>query len=313
MTRPWLPVLLLSLPWAVAATAQPPSFMSAVEAYDAGDYARCADTLLAVEASGAPFARNGELLAAECLARAQRSEEAFAYLRRQLPAGRIPLEVLRDKSQPGLDALRARPEWLGFLSDAIEAEMMRVAKLDAPLRSELLRREARDQEARTAALANRGEKIDREDWRRVEAVDDDNTRWLQEVIAAKGWPDSTLVGVDGAHAAWMLLQHADRDPEFQARMLPLMEAAAARGTMAAADVAMFTDRVLLAQGKPQRYGSQFQTGDDGVMRMRPVEDEAGLDARRLAVGLYRRWPSTGSCWRTASAKRWSSCSRRPSA
>lgn len=55
--------------------------------------------------------------------------------------------------------------------------------------------------------------------------------------------------------------------------------------MAADDVALLTDRVLRAQGKPQRYGTQFKPGADGSMVLEPTEDEAGLDARRRAVGL----------------------------
>ncbi len=51
------------------------------------------------------------------------------------------------------------------------------------------------------------------------------------------------------------------------------------------DLALLTDRVLLAQGKPQRYGSQFTTAGDGTMELRPTEDMDGLDARRQVMGL----------------------------
>lgn len=47
---------------------------------------------------------------------------------------------------------------------------------------------------------------------------------------------------------------------------------------------MLTDRMLLAQGKPQRYGSQFLI-KDGVPTLHPTEDRVGLDARRAAMGL----------------------------
>jgi hypothetical protein len=36
-----------------------------------------------------------------------------------------------------------------------------------------------------------------------------------------------LVGEDGAHAAWLLAQHADRDPAFQRRCLDLLTQAVA--------------------------------------------------------------------------------------
>ena len=49
-------------------------------------------------------------------------------------------------------------------------------------------------------------------------------------------------------------------------------------------MAYLTDRVLVAEGKPQRYGSQFFTVD-GELKPRPIEDEANVDARRKEVGL----------------------------
>jgi len=285
---------LLSLLFPAAfATAQSPSFMAGVEAYDAGDHARCADTLLAVEAAGAPVATNGELLVVECLSRVGRFDEAFAYLRRQLPAGRIPFDELRDKSRPGLDALRGQPAWQAFLAEAAQADARRAARLDATLREELLKRAAYDQEARAIAFGGRQGDVNGELLQKLDDIDRSNTAWLERIVDEKGWPDSDLVGRDGANAAWMLVQHATHDPAFQERALGLMEAAMAKGTVARDDFALLTDRVLLARGKPQRYGTQFQTDGDGVMRLRPVEDEAGLDARRSAMGLptmaeYRR-------------------------
>ncbi|MGS0641112.1 DUF6624 domain-containing protein [Xanthomonas oryzae] len=64
-----------------------------------------------------------------------------------------------------------------------------------------------------------------------------------------------------------------------------METALATQDVAPDDVALLTDRVLLAQGKPQRYGTQFHRDADDRMALQPTEDEAGLDARRLRMGL----------------------------
>lgn len=45
------------------------------------------------------------------------------------------------------------------------------------------------------------------------------------------------------------------------------------------------DRVLVGEGKPQRFGTQFAPARDGVLAPQPVEAPEGLDARRAAVGL----------------------------
>ena len=43
-------------------------------------------------------------------------------------------------------------------------------------------------------------------------VDKENQIWLGMVIDKFGWPGKSLVGRDGAHAAWMLAQHATQGP-----------------------------------------------------------------------------------------------------
>ncbi len=114
-------------------------------------------------------------------------------------------------------------------------------------------------------------------------IDEDNTAWLAEVIEQHGWPGKTEVGEDGAHSAWLLVQHADRNREFQKKCLELMKAEP-EGEVAGKDIAYLTDRVLCAEDKPQLYGTQL-IQQDGKMVPRPIEDEEHVDERRAAVGL----------------------------
>ncbi len=118
---------------------------------------------------------------------------------------------------------------------------------------------------------------------RMSRIDADNTAWLQGVVDRHGWPPAELVGDDGASAAWLLVQHADADIAFQRRCLDLMAQLPA-GAVRQQDFAYLTDRVLLAEGEKQRYGTQF-VPVAGRLTPRPTEDEANLDARRAAVGL----------------------------
>jgi hypothetical protein len=48
----------------------------------------------------------------------------------------------------------------------------------------------------------------------MQAIDAENLPWLKRVIAEVGWPGKSLVGDEGASAAWLLVQHADQDPAF---------------------------------------------------------------------------------------------------
>ncbi len=118
--------------------------------------------------------------------------------------------------------------------------------------------------------------------REMMRVDQANTAWLAELTARRGWPGRTLVGEDGAHAAWLLAQHAD--PEPQRAFLDLLRAAVAEGEASATDLAYLEDRVRMHAGQPQRYGTQFIRDAQGL-RAWTVEDPEHLDQRRADVGL----------------------------
>jgi len=266
---------------AAAAAAEPPSFFTALDSYGNNDYAACSTTLSELHAQGIPFPDGGDLLLIECTAAAGDHTAAFAYVDALLASGRLPLEDLRTKQRPGLNALRADPAWPAVLQRVIAEEKKHEALRDAPLRQALLAREAEDQTAQHAAIDAGGGDA----WQQTAPVSEANATWLKAVIAEKGWPGIRRVGRDGAKAAWLIVQHADHDPAFQAQALALMQNAAKTGDADAADVALLTDRVLIAQGKPQRYGTQFTSAADGVMELQPTEDMQTLDARRRAAGL----------------------------
>ena len=107
---------------------------------------------------------------------------------------------------------------------------------------------------------------------------------MKTVIERHGWPGKSMVGSDGAQAAFLLVQHADAEPAFQKRCLELLAKAVKQGEATGDQLAYLTDRVLVAEGKPQRYGTQFYTVG-GKLAPRPIEDEANVDARRKEVGL----------------------------
>jgi hypothetical protein len=276
-------VVVLATGWSDLAAAQAaPEVMTAVDAYEKQDYARCAQVLGTLDTRSVVLPKGGRLLLIECIAADGQLDRAARQLDVLLPKGGIDLEDLRHKNRPGLNALRKQPSWSAIIQKAERLDAQRKARFNAPLREELLAREARDQQLRHEAIARGGKP---EDWALTESDDHDNIRWFKAMLDQHGWPTVTTVGEEGARAAWLLVQHADRDPELQARALSLMQEAVSRDEAFASELAMLTDRVLLAQGKPQRYGSQFESLADGSMVLRPTEDVQGLDARRAAVGL----------------------------
>lgn len=118
----------------------------------------------------------------------------------------------------------------------------------------------------------------------VAAVDSLNTVWLKSVVAERGWPSASRVGEQGAHDAWLLAQHADRDRAFQREVLVLMGAAVAEGEASGSDFAYLTDRVRIGMGELQVYGTQYNVVD-GMPVSFQLEDPDSVDARRASVGL----------------------------
>jgi hypothetical protein len=119
------------------------------------------------------------------------------------------------------------------------------------------------------------------EWQRV---DSDNTLWLGDLLATRGWPGRTLAGEDGAEAAWLLAQHADLAPDLQRAFLDALCDAVAQGEASPAHLAYLEDRVRVHAGQPQLYGTQF-TVNGGTFEPCPIEDPARLDERRAAAGL----------------------------
>ncbi|HVM24562.1 MAG TPA: TrmH family RNA methyltransferase [Candidatus Limnocylindrales bacterium] len=113
-----------------------------------------------------------------------------------------------------------------------------------------------------------------------------NADRLAEVIEEHGWPGLRQVGADGADAAWMLAQHADRRNEIRSTWLPMLAEAVARGDADPRHLANLTDRVAAVAGERQRFGTIVILAADGEPEFPlPVDDAGGLEARRAAIGL----------------------------
>lgn len=150
------------------------------------------------------------------------------------------------------------------------------------LRSEVITRAGVDQFLRREIDLAADE--DKPEWQRIRIVDHANTARMKDVIAKRGWLTSAKVGQDGAAAAWLLVQHADDDPAFQQRCLKLIEALP-QDEVPGESRALLTDRVLLARGAKQRFGSQFEGDCTNGFTIRPLEDPERVDQRRAAYGL----------------------------
>jgi hypothetical protein len=137
--------------------------------------------------------------------------------------------------------------------------------------------EGREGSARAVAANDTGTLL------RTMRADSARSRWLRRTVAERGWPARSVVGRDAARSAWLILQHTPYH-DWQREMLPTLERLAERGELPRGELATLTDRVLVRLGQRQRYGTQFDFAG-GRLVPAPVEDLAGLDARRAAIGM----------------------------
>ncbi len=144
-------------------------------------------------------------------------------------------------------------------------------ELDQELQDELVAMMAADQEARMGGGSLDG--------------DTERTERLKEIIEEHGWPTVDLVGEEGEEAAWVIAQHSDLDPEFQAEALELLRAAVEEGQASPGNLAYLEDRVRAGKGEPQLYGTQMGCTRQGKPVEPEIEDPEGLDERREEAGL----------------------------
>lgn len=117
-----------------------------------------------------------------------------------------------------------------------------------------------------------------------ESIDVKNTQRMKEIVTEIGWPTISKVGSQASYMAWLLVQHADLDNEFQQFCLALMKVQPAN-EVNRQNIAYLEDRVRIHQGQPQIYGTQFYTDEQGELVPRPIEDLENVDKRRAEVGL----------------------------
>jgi hypothetical protein len=97
------------------------------------------------------------------------------------------------------------------------------------------------------------------------------------------WPGFREVGEEGAEA-FMLAMRSAR-PDFLRQYIDRARASVRDGNAWAGDLAALEDRLLSAQGKPQRYGTAIFRSKDGIYRPFPIENPTQVDVLRQEVGL----------------------------
>ena len=207
--------------------------------------------------------------------------------------GRLNMRMKRNKDwyvddpmrDNDLTALHTDARWEKYVAE-MSARKERIEKdYDKPLREQLKNMVREDQAVRYEYIKawQTGDSSAADSLlRRMQYVDSVNLRQVTDILDSRGWVGRDVIG-DACEVFWVIIQHAGL--EAQGKYLPLFREAVARGELQAGAVAMMEDRVAVFEGRPQKYGSQLQRGEDGSYTPFELLDADKVDEWRAEVGM----------------------------
>jgi len=108
---------------------------------------------------------------------------------------------------------------------------------------------------------------------------------LERIVEAHGWPKFSLVGKEGAEAAWLILQHSISRPDFMKRCFPVFESAVQENEAAIKHLSCLIDGIRYFSREPQVYGNYFDWNEKDQFCPWVIEDPENVNERRMKVGL----------------------------
>ncbi len=117
----------------------------------------------------------------------------------------------------------------------------------------------------------------------MRAVHEANADWLMAQLDAGFWPTPADSAPQAIAAFWTIAQHAISRPKLMRRVADL--ASAIDDSVTRFRRAFLTDRIAVSEGRLQRFGTQIDWTEEGILAPLPIGDPAGVDVRRAEVGL----------------------------
>ena len=118
----------------------------------------------------------------------------------------------------------------------------------------------------------------------IQQLDTANAVFLEQYLPTQGWFDSKRYGERISNSAFLITQHSS-DQRLMRLALARMQSA---GVAAPADLrrhALLSDRIAVAERRPQAYGTQLICNDQGVLVMYQIEDAQHVEERRKSRGF----------------------------
>lgn len=117
-------------------------------------------------------------------------------------------------------------------------------------------------------------------------VDRRNTERFKRLVRSCGWPDRAAHGQSAVDDAWLIAQHADHDRKFQRAFLAEVQRQVKSGGGSPVQLAYLSDRLDVADGRPQKFGTQLTQKSACEFDFSPLDDREKVEARRKDL----KWP-----------------------
>ena len=219
------------------------------------------------------------------IARKQGKPQPFGTLARSdtdYPAGDAPRIYKAARAMIGMDpGISAKP-----MHGKANLAMAKPVYPELPdVRAELLRLGNMDQAVRLEPPG--GFKGDEEKAfiKRMEEMDAYTLPKMRSIFDQYGIPSSRQVGRSGAHAAFLLIQHAISDPALMRGAVAYVKRLKERGDLPDIDYALLVDRVdCVLDHRPQQFGTQG-TRNRKSPWFCPIADPENVNQRRASIYL----------------------------
>ena len=103
------------------------------------------------------------------------------------------------------------------------------------------------------------------------------------IIEKCGMPTLKEINEQQMTTIWLVFQHTHHN--IRKEYFPLLLKSAKNGDLKMSHIALMLDRILMKEGKPQKYGSQVQAGCDSEWELYNLEKPEMVNQRRSEMGL----------------------------
>ena len=108
----------------------------------------------------------------------------------------------------------------------------------------------------------------------------DNALALDEIIKKHGWTGKSLVGEDGASAAFRIARNATSHPSLMKTFLHHIKEAVASGEMQKLQEVLLEDCILYYENKAQNCGTCFEWNNDGELIANVTSTDSANELRK---------------------------------